>query len=171
MIEQIAEQIAGLRCSAATNPIGSILSLDFGPLGTPEDAPAGARPHGFRHLTISSPWRVQDASEVLYDWNVDGGTGGLLPDLVGELVGLRVGSVKTSPPSWDLRIEFDNGWALIVFGDCEDDRDEAWFIIGTDGVKAVARPRVRVLPHRAVAAEGVTNDPNGEAKTVLDTRP
>jgi hypothetical protein len=145
-IEVLVNQLVGLRCEAAENPYGSILSLDLGPLAVRPGDSSGEKPHGWRHLTITSPWRVQDSGEVLFDWNVDGGVSGRLPALVTILVGRLVVSASTAPPAWDLVMMFENDLKLVVFGDCDDTRDDAWFILGTDGAEAVARPRVRALP-------------------------
>lgn len=145
-VQELVSQIVGTSCEVAENPYGSILSIDFGPLGLGPDDSADARMHGWRHLTVSSPWRVQDDHEILFDWNVDGGANGLLPRLLSLLVGQTVVSAFTKPPAWDLVLRFAGGFQLVVFGDRDDNRDDAWFILGTDGAKATARPVVRPLP-------------------------
>lgn len=137
-LQVAVEQLVGMECKVAENPYGSILSLDFGPLGRRvEDAP-DAKLHGFRHLTVLAPWRVQDAGGVLFDWNSPGGADGELKSLIQIFVNEAIVSASTSPPAWDLNIRWESGCQLVVFGDFSD--DEAWFILGTDGFEAVARP-------------------------------
>jgi hypothetical protein len=145
-LEQILSQIVGLPCSRAQNPFGSTLTLDFGELILPKDALPKEKPRGWRRLTVYSPWRVQDDREILFDWNVDGGTRGMLPALVQMLVGSTVNSAATTLPAWDLTVDLSNGLRLCVFGDFDDAREAAWFITGSDGMAISARPRARPLP-------------------------
>ena len=144
-ILDVIEQLVGLRCEAADNPYGSILRLDFGDLGLRADDHPAARPHGWRHLTILSPWRVQSDTEVLVDWNVDGGANGLINPLVQQLVGQRVERTSTGPPAWDMSITFSGGVRLVIFGDRQDDRADAWFILGRDGIEVAAQPIIRPM--------------------------
>jgi hypothetical protein len=146
---QIKKSIAGIvnmRCTQSRNPIGSTLVLDFGPVALPRSPVPGEKPRGERRLTVYSPWRVQSDQEIVFDWNVDGGAGGRLPALVGALENANVRRVETRPPGWDLEVDFDNGLTLVVFGDVEDERDVAWFILDADAAAFSARPRVRPLP-------------------------
>lgn len=66
-------QLIGLRCEAAKYPYGFILSIDFGTLARRRTDRVTAEPHGWRHLTVLCPRRVQTAHEIVFDWNVDGG--------------------------------------------------------------------------------------------------
>jgi len=144
-IQEVVSQMVGRRCEAASNPYGSTLSIDIGELRLRPGSAPGSKPHGFRHLTIYSPWRLENESEVILDWNVDGGAHGLINPLIQVLVGQTAISAVTSPPAWDLTIEFSGNMRLLVFGDADDDRDTAWFILGSDGVGASARPIMRLL--------------------------
>ena len=131
--------------SAAENPYGSILSLDFGALTLRKGDEPTAKTHGWRHLTVLSPWRLQSADEIIADWNVDGGANGKLHQLIQGLVGDTVVSAQTSGPAWDLALQWVSGLTLSVFGDATDDRDSAWFILGSDGIEASAVPILREL--------------------------
>ena len=142
-ILQVVSSLVGLRCSQAGNPIGSLLTLDFGEMSLPKDPLPKEVPIGWRVLTVYSPWRVQDEREVLFDWTIDGGAKGILRSLVKELEGATVLAAATSPPAWDLVVRFSNGASLQVFGDDGNGRTQAWFIIGTDGTDVSARPRAR----------------------------
>jgi hypothetical protein len=144
-IQATVQEIAGQKCERASNPHGSILSLDFGPLSLRPDEAPDSTPHGWRHLTVLSPWRLQTDREVISDWNVEGGAEGYVTSTLKLLIGQKVVSVETEPPAWDLRIRWENGLTLVVFGDCTDDRDDAWFILGTDGVEIGATPAVRPI--------------------------
>jgi len=152
-IEDMLRDINGLRCAKAKNPFGSTLILDFGELLRPRDSLPNEKPRGWRRLTVYSPWRVQTNSEILFDWNVDGGAKGLLLQLLKPLEGLTVSSAIAKPPAWDLAIGFSNGLHLVVFGDFDDEREDAWFITGIDGSLAAARPRSRPLPTQDTKAE------------------
>ncbi len=138
--------VVGQRCERATNPHGSILSLDFGELGRREDDEASSTLHGWRHLTVLSPWRLQQPDEVLCDWNSSGGPEGALPSVIAQLEGQTVIAATTTTPAWDLTIVFSSGMRLLVFGDNTDDREDAWFILGTDGTECGAVPVVRAAP-------------------------
>lgn len=144
-IQSIVAQMVGHRCEAVSNPYGSILSIEIGDLALRPGSPPGSKPHGFRHLTIYSPWRLEDDHAVLLDWNVDGGTGGLIQPNIQILVGRTVISASTSAPAWDLRLNWTGGLRLVVFGDATDNRDDAWFILGSDGAQAIACPILRQL--------------------------
>jgi hypothetical protein len=139
-IHDVVAQLAGQRCEGADNPYGSILSVDLGPLGLRRGEESGAKQHGWRHLTVLSPWRLHTDREVVADWNVEGGAGGPLPALVKQLVGDVVMAADTSGPAWDLRLTWKSGLTLCVFSDSTDDRDDAWFILGTDGIEVSAAP-------------------------------
>lgn len=138
--------LVGQRCERAENPAGSILSIDFGPLAVRTDDPPGAKPHGWRHLTVLSPWRLQSDELVIADWNVDGGPSGALPHVIHQLVGDRVVRAATTGPAWDLTLHWESGLVLVVFSDITDERDTAWFILGTDGLDVAAVPEVGDLP-------------------------
>lgn len=144
-LEIVVEQLPGLRCGAVDNPYGSILSVDFGEMGLRPDSLPDEKPHGWRHLTVYSPWRLDDGVEIIVDSNVDGGVHGSIGGLLQPLAGATVSAARVTAPAWDLVIEWTNGLRLSVFGDCDDDRDHAWMILGTDGVNAVAKPRVRAI--------------------------
>jgi hypothetical protein len=139
-VRAILAQLVGLRCEGLDNPHGSVLSLDIGPLGhRPDDAPS-ARPHGWRHLTILSPWRLRTATEVIADWNIPGGAKGRLLESVKRLVGQAVTRAQAEPPGWDLLLTFGDGSVLQVFADSNANRDDAWFILGTDGLELGVGP-------------------------------
>ena len=142
-LQALLRDIIDQRCEGATNPHGSILSLDFGTLGLrPDDEPTAAL-HGWRHLTILSPWRLQDDQQILCDWNTTGGKSGTISSVIGQLLGQQVVAAHTSPPGWDLTIRWSKGLSLVVFGDSNDEREDAWFILGTDGAEAGASPMIR----------------------------
>lgn len=142
---ELLADVVGQVCSGVSNPHGSIVSIDFGALGRREDDDPAAFPHGFRHLTILSPWRLQSEAEVLCDWNSSGGTGGTIESVLPILAGRKVISAIATPPAWDLIVKFSGDVQLVVFGDNDDDRDDAWFILGTDGQECGAVPRIRGL--------------------------
>lgn len=142
-IHGLLHDIVGQRCERATNPHGSILSIDFGALGRRPDDDLSATLHGWRHLSILSPWRIQDQQHILADWNTNGGRSGTISAAIEPLVGQRVLAAQTSSPGWDLTIQWSGGLSLVVFGDSNDDREDAWFILGTDGVEASAIPIIR----------------------------
>ena len=135
--------VIGQRCERATNPHGSILSLDFGELGHRKGDDASSVLHGWRHLTVLSPWRLQLPAEILCDWNSSGGTEGVIAAVVAQLEGEAVVAAATAAPAWDLTITFSSGVQLVVFGDNTDEREDAWFILGTDGAECGAIPVVR----------------------------
>lgn len=135
--------LVGERCAGVDNPYGSVLRLDIGPLELPAGASADERPHGWRHLTVYSPWRLTSETDVLCDWNDDGGAKGHLTQLITVLHGQAIVSANSVGPAWDLRLEFSEGVTLYVFSDNTDERDDAWVILGTDGLELGVRPRVR----------------------------
>lgn len=140
-IRSVLQAMVGHRCEGADNPYGSILRLDIGPLGlSPGDSPS-ARPHGWRHLTIESPWRLASDNDVLCDWNEEGGPHGSISNLITPLLGRTLIAVRADPPAWDLRLQFSGGFELFVFSDSDEDRDDAWFILGTDGLTLSAGPQ------------------------------
>jgi hypothetical protein len=143
LVIEAANDLVGLRCEQTANPIGSVLSIDFGEMVLAQDAIPGERPHGWRHLTIFSPWRLESADAVLVDWNVEGGAGGRIAPMIGTLVGDTVQEVQTAPPGWDLWIVWLSGLVLKVFGDVDDSREKAWMILGTDGLCITAVPICR----------------------------
>ena len=151
VLKRVVAELVGQRCEGIDNPYGSILSIDIGPLDIRSGDPLGAKPHGWRHLTILSPWRLQSSRAVLADWNVDGGTGGFLSEIIRQLVGDVVSAASTTGPAWDLSLTWKSGLVLTVFADSNDERDEAWYILGTDGLEVEARPdvsRVQIRPKR-----------------------
>jgi hypothetical protein len=152
-LRRSAEHLRGLPCTCAQNPIGSTLTMDFGLLARSAAALPKERARGEHRLTIYSPWRVQDESEVLFDWNVDGGADGLLPRLVSTLEGSVVERVVLDAPAWDLRLEFSTGLVLVVFADFDDDREVAWYITARGMPSVSARPVARTLPKRDAEAE------------------
>lgn len=140
--QRIVGELVGQKCTEITNPYGSIVMIDFGPMAHPEGEPPDAL-RGWRQLTVYSPWRVESPQEVAYDWNVDGGAAGLLPALVQSLVGQHVIDAETQPPAWDLVVSWSDGTRLVVFGDSTSHRDSAWFVLGIDGECVSADPVVR----------------------------
>jgi hypothetical protein len=148
-LNSVVQQLPGLHCGAVGNPYGSILSVDFGEMGLRPNALPNETPHGWRHLTVFSPWRIDDDEEIIVDSNVNGGVHGSIAGLLSPLMKAVVSNARVSGPAWDLVVEWSNGLRLTVFGDCDDDRDYAWMILGTDGVNVVAKPKVRaVVPQR-----------------------
>lgn len=137
--------IVGQRCERAKNPHGSILSLDFGELGRREDDDTASVLHGWRHLTVLSPWRLQMPAEVLCDWNSSSGSEGVIAAVIARLEGQTVVAATTTTPAWDLTLTFSSGVQLVAFGDNTDDREDAWFILGTDGTECGAIPVVRAV--------------------------
>lgn len=149
LLKKLIGDIVGQTCTGATNPHGSVLSLDFGPKAVHPGWPSDARPHGWRHLTILSPWRLENDSEVICDWNVSGSGPnghGEIQSEIQALINTSVTGAETEPPGWDLRITFQNGLRLIVFGDAVIDRDKPWFILGTDGARGAAQQQWRRGP-------------------------
>ena len=65
---------------------------------------------------------------------------GALAVALSQLVGKTVVQVETKPPAFDLTIQWSNGLSLVVFGDSTPDRDDAWFIIGTDSEEIAGTP-------------------------------
>lgn len=139
---RVVRDLIGQRCERVENPYGSVLSVDLGPLGVRLDDRPDTKAHGWRHLTVLSPWRLQTADFVVCDWNDEGGPAGRLGDLLGALVGERVSSAEATGPGWDLILHWSNGMSLMVFSDSTDHRDDAWFILGTDGVEVAAGPEL-----------------------------
>lgn len=93
--------------------------------------------------SVLSPWRFETRTEIICDWNTNGGTAGIIKPRIAQIIGHRVISAVASPPAWDLRLRLSNGWTLVVFGDNTDDRQDAWFILGTDGAEAGSGPIIR----------------------------
>jgi hypothetical protein len=144
-IEEIVRSMIGLECTEIQNPYGSILCIDLGEMRLRPDSPPKAMPHGFRSLTVYSPWRLEDDNEVWLDWNVTGGFNSPLARHIPVLLGQTVTHAHTAPPGWDLTITWSGGLRLVIFGDAVDVRDTAWFILGWDGVQVSARPILRPL--------------------------
>lgn len=143
-VGRVLQELVGQRCEGVDNPHGSILRIDIGALGSrPDDVPT-ARRHGWRHLTVESPWRLERADGVLCDWNFSGGVDGELSWRIQTLLGRTVTSAQAVPPAWDLRVTFSGGVMLAVFSDSNDDRDDAWMILGTDGVELVVGPTMNL---------------------------
>lgn len=133
-------ELVGLRCEGVDNPYGSVLRLDLGPMGRrPGDSPS-ARPHGWRHLTILSPWRLQNSGQVVVDWNVPGGAGGRLSEAVRPVLGQEITEARAQAPGWDLIINWRGGLQLVVFSDSTEDREDAWVILGNDGLELGVGP-------------------------------
>lgn len=139
-VQAVIRELIGQRCEGADNPYGSILRMEIGPLGRRADDPPTAAPHGWRHLTVLSPWRLESIDGVIADWNLSGGDQGEILGRVAALVGLTVVAASAEPPGWDLTLSWSNGMRLRVFGDCTQDRDDAWVILGTDGLELGAGP-------------------------------
>lgn len=135
-------ELVGQCCEGVENPYGSILSIDLGPLGLRSDDLPGAKPHGWRHLTVLSPWRLETDQYVIADWNENGAPAGTLPQTIQVLHKQSVVAAETAPPGWDLRLRWSNGLSLVVFSDSTDDREDAWFILGTDGLEVSAAPDI-----------------------------
>jgi hypothetical protein len=133
-------ELVGLKCEAADNPLGSVIRFDLGPMGLGPLSGPRSKPHGWRHLTVESPWRLQTDRHVLCDWNAQSGTGGAIESVVKQLVGEVVESATAEAPAWDLEIRWSNGVGLIIFSDSTEDREEAWSILGTDGLILEAGP-------------------------------
>lgn len=144
----LVPDIVGQRCEGALNPYGSILTLELGTLSQRLDSVPSGELYGWRQLTVLSPWRLQTETEILCDWNCDGGVDGAISPIIAQLIGEDVVAAETAPPGWDLRIRWSNGFTLFVFGDSTDDRENAWFILGTDGAEARAVPVVRNISNR-----------------------
>jgi hypothetical protein len=140
-LDAIMTELTGQRCEQVDNPHGSILRLDLGEMSVPAAYPAGAQPHGWRHVTVLSPWRLADGERVICDWTDPGGAGGVLTDLIQVLKGQLVVAASSSPPSFDLRLQFGGGHQLTVFADVDDSRSDAWFVLGTDGTEIGVSPQ------------------------------
>ena len=140
-LQALVDQLVGLPCTQAKSPHGSILSLDFGPLGRRGDDDASDEPHGWRHLTVLSPWRVQDSARVRFDWNHANAE--IQRAVATLLLGCNVVDATMMLPGCDLIIRLSNGLELRVFGDSTADRVDAWFILGTDGAEAGASPQTQ----------------------------
>lgn len=135
-LQDYLNELVGKRCEGADIPVGSVLRIDIGPLGLgPHDEP-DSQPHGWRHLTVKCPWRLEAANEVLCDWN----TPESVLNYLDRIVGQEVKRISASLPGLDLRLTLSNGVALTVFADSTVDRDDAWFVLGTDGFELTAGP-------------------------------
>lgn len=132
--------VVGCRCEVADNPVGSVIHVDLGPLSNRSDDQPGARMHGRYCFTIRSPWRLIENSLVVSDWNDRGGSGGDIEAALGKLIGAVVIGVQVEEPGCDIRLLFANQSVLQVFADSDAD-DDAWFVIGTDGMLVKARPK------------------------------
>lgn len=140
-VDSFFAEMVGQRCEGVDNPYGSIIRLDIGQLSLqPDEMPYG-KPHGWRHLTIKSPWRLSSKQTVLCDWNDEGGTSGVIEKCASLIVGKTVIQISSAPPSWDLHVHFSDGTELFVFSDCDDSREEAWFILGREGIQVSASPQ------------------------------
>ncbi len=121
-------------------PHGSILRLDLGPLGHRATDGPQDRPHGWRHLTVESPWRLEDEQYVICDWNFPGGKDGDIARLASTLVGHHVVQATAVAPGFDLDLRFSGGLRLVVFADSDDVRQDAWMILGTDDLTLSVGP-------------------------------
>jgi hypothetical protein len=77
-------------------------------------------------------------STVVCDWNFEGGATGEIQRIIEMLIGRSVLSATVDPPACDLRLSFAGGLTLVVFADRTDEREDAWFILGSDGAEAGA---------------------------------
>ncbi len=140
-LEEHVHALIGQRCTGADNPVGSVIRLDIGELGLGPLSGPKSKPHGWRHLTVESPWRIQSRSKVLWDWNTPGGVGGDIEGALRDFVGATIMEAEVSPPGWDLRLVWSNGLEIVVFSDSTEDRDDAWSLLGTDGLTLTAGPQ------------------------------
>ncbi len=142
----ILDGLRGHVCTGVDNPIGSVLRLDIGPLSVPThgsekdgtDRGITPAPHGWRHLTIESPWRILYRGEVVCDWNDRGGFHGTIGADIRKLLNARVEEVQADTRTWDLAITFNDDLELGVFCDTEEDREEALTLMGTDNLLITA---------------------------------
>ena len=132
--DDVLRELVGQRCEAIDNPYGSVIRLDIGPMGH-RPGETDARPHGWRHLTIFAPWRLESRSEVVGDWNLPGGFHGTIVPAVQRLLADTISAARSAPPGWDLVLDWSSGLRLVVFSDRTEDRDDAWAILGTDNVE------------------------------------
>lgn len=140
-IRDVLRELSGVKCEGADNPHGSVIRFDLGELGLGPKQDATDVAHGWRHLTVLSPWRIQTPTLILGDWNADD-----ISPVLRERVGKRVEAAESAPPGWDLRIKWEDGVELLVFGDATIDRDDAWFILGTDGLEISGSPEFEATP-------------------------
>ena len=96
-LSRVLGELHGLTIEIVSNPIGSIIRVEMGPLEIPSDEP-DASPRGLRRLTILSPWRLQSPDEVICDWTDPGGSGGQLRELLSVLQGQTVESAAAPGP-------------------------------------------------------------------------
>jgi hypothetical protein len=139
-INSLLREMIGQPCVGLDNPYGSTIRLEIGPLGLRVDDELTARPHGWRHFTIKSPWRLASKQFVLCDWNDREETSESISERIATLVGRSVLDVSATPPDWDLRIRFSGNLELFVFADSDTSREDAWFLLGTDGLAISAGP-------------------------------
>lgn len=145
-IKRVLDELIGQRCEAVDNPLGSLLRLDIGPMGHRADDGPEDEAHGWRHLTVFSPWRLEDHERVICDWNFPGGKNGVLRSLIQHLLGSTVQAATASPPGWDLTLTMSNGLKLFVFSDSQDEGDDAWMVLGTDGLTLGVNPETETSP-------------------------
>ena len=136
---EVMSTLVGLRCEAIDNPHGSIIRLELGEFANQVDDPPGARPHAYRHVTVYSPWRLENNERVLADWNLPGAPNDDIPQALAVLIGSHVLEAHCVMPSCDLDLRFTGGRRLYVFAD-SDPEDSSWFVLGTDGLSAAAGP-------------------------------
>ena len=134
-IRDVLSELSGVKCEGADNPYGSVIRFDLGELGLGPKQDETDVLHGWRHLTVLSPWRIQTPTMILGDWNADD-----ITPVLREPIGKRVKAAESVPPGWDLRIKWEDGVELLVFGDATIDREDAWFILGTDGLEISGSP-------------------------------
>jgi hypothetical protein len=139
-LSRVLGELHGLTIEIVSNPIGSIIRVEMGPLEIPSDEP-DASPRGLRRLTILSPWRLQSPDEVICDWTDPGGSGGQLRELLSVLQGQTVESAAAPGPAHDITLRLSSGHQLISFSDVDDTRDNAWFLLGGDGLALEVAPR------------------------------
>ena len=151
-IARVLDSLAGLEVSRAESPVGYVLSLDLGTLGRSADATTEERTHGWRHLTVLSPWRIESTDGTICDWVACvEAPRSALP--LSFLRGKRVHEARSRAPTWDLVIHFDGGLLLTVFTSRSKDREDGWFVLGTDGVEVAGVPQL--VPQGARGAEDV----------------
>jgi hypothetical protein len=146
--EAVVQSFIGLKCVNIINPAGSILVVDFDRADAIGTYSAEEPSTPWRSLTVLSPWRLSSATHVLADWNVDGGKGGLILPIMSRLCGTSVVSAHAAGPDWDLIMYFSDGTKITVFSDTLDDRESAWYVLGSDQLSIGFGPCASELPDR-----------------------
>lgn len=141
---RVLEQLVGLRCRQANSSSGSGIQLLLAPAWHSENLPT-AEGKGSYHLTVLAPWRLETAEHVVTVWSC--------PELaiqevfgaLGQLDENEIVSATSKPPGWDLRIEWKSGHRLVVFGDSDAGRGNAWSILEPDGTLISMGPIIAEL--------------------------